>query len=80
MNKWSGRLNSGNQPSRQKSTLKTNESNIQDIVDIITHLKWHIIVISEGEEREKGIKMILEELMDENLPNLKILLWLCGSQ
>ena len=36
--------------------------------------KWanlHIIGISEGEEKEKGIENIFEEIMDENVPNLK---------
>lgn len=55
---------------REKQILK-NVSNIQDILDIIKHPNWHIIVVPEGEEREKGIKEVFEELMAENLPNLK---------
>ena len=33
--------------------------------------KLHIIGISEGKEREKGIKNVFEEIMAENFPNLK---------
>lgn len=40
---------------------------------------WHnikcmnilIIGVTEGEQREKGIKKAVEEMMVENLPNLK---------
>ena len=31
----------------------------------------HIIRITEGEEKEKGIENIFEEIMTENFPNLK---------
>ena len=31
----------------------------------------HIIGVPEKEEREKGIKNVFEEIMDENFPNLK---------
>ena len=36
--------------------------------------KWanlHIIGISEGEEKEKGIENIFEDVISENFPNLK---------
>ena len=35
------------------------------------HANLHIIVISEGKEREKGIKNVFEEILPEKFPNLK---------
>ena len=45
---------------------KKNESNIKQLWDQIKHANWYIILILEGEEREKGIKNVLEEIMTEN--------------
>ena len=38
----------------------------------IKHANLHIIVIPEGEEKEKGIENVFEEIMAGNFPNLKI--------
>lgn len=50
---------------------KQNESSIRDLCDYIKHTNLCIIGIPEGEEREKGIKSVFEEIMTENFPHLK---------
>ena len=47
------------------------ESNIRDLWDNIKWAKLCIIGIPEGEEKEKGIENIFEEIMAENFPNIK---------
>ena len=52
-----------------------NESNIQDLWDNIKQTNLHIIGIPEGEEREKRIENVFEEVTNtlaENFPNLKM--------
>ena len=51
--------------------MEKNESNIWDLWDNIKCANLHIIGIPEGEEREKGIENVLEEIMVENFPNLR---------
>ena len=51
--------------------MKTNKSSIRDLWDNIKWANLHIIGIPEGEEKEKGIENIFEEIMAENFPNLK---------
>ena len=51
--------------------IKKLESNIRDLWDNIKRAKLHIIGISEGKEKEKGIENTFEEIMAENFPNLK---------
>ena len=44
------------------------------IWDLWDNMKWanlHIIGIPEGKEKEKGTENIFEEIMSENIPNLK---------
>ena len=48
---------------------KKNESNIRDLWDNIKQANLCIIGIPEGEEREKGIEDVFEEIMAENFPN-----------
>ena len=58
----------GQQTENQK---KNHESNIKDLWD---NIKWVSLCInknSKGEEKEKGIENIFEEIMAENFPNLK---------
>ena len=50
--------------------MKKYESNIWDLWDNIKQAKLYIIRISEGEEKEKGVENIFEEIMSENFPNL----------
>ena len=40
-------------------------------MDNIKQANLHLIGIPEGEEEEKGIENIFEEIMAENIPNLK---------
>ena len=59
---------SGQQTENQ---VKKHGSNIRDLWDNIKQANLRIIGIPEGEEKEKGIKNIFEEIMAENFPNLK---------
>ena len=59
---------SGQQTENQ---MKKHESNIRDLWDNIKQANLCIIGIPEGEEKEKGIENIFEEIMAENFPNLK---------
>ena len=56
---------------RQKAKWKKHESNIRDLWINIKQGNLHIIGIPGGEEKEKGIENIFEEIMAENYPNLK---------
>ena len=47
------------------------KATLTDLWDNINHAKIHITGIPEGEEREKGIENVSEEIMAENFPNLK---------
>ena len=60
-------------PSGQQTEnrIKKNVSNIRDLWHSIKWANLHIIGIPEGEEKEKGIENIVEEIMSENFPNLK---------
>ena len=51
--------------------MKKNESNRTDLWDNIKHANLCIIGIPEGEDREKGIENVFEEIMAENFPKLK---------
>ena len=59
---------SGQQTENQ---MKKHESNIRDLWDNIKQANLCIIGISEGEEKEKRIENIFEEIMVEHYPNLK---------
>ena len=55
---------------REKQTKK-HEINIRDLWGNTMMANLHITGIPEGEEKEKGIENILEEVTSENFPNLK---------
>ena len=59
---------SGQQTENQ---IKKLESNIRDLWDNIKWVNLCIIGIPEGEEKEKGIENLFEEIMSENFSNLK---------
>ena len=59
---------SGQQP---KDPKKKHESNVRDLWDNIKQDNPSIIGIQEGEQTEKGIENIFEEIMAENFSNLK---------
>ena len=54
-----------------KTKWKKHESNIRKPWDNIKWANLRIIGIPEGEEKEKVIENIFEEIMSENFPNLK---------
>ena len=59
---------SGQQTDNQ---MKKHESNIRDLWDNIKQANLCRRGIPEGEEKEKGIENIFEEIMAENFPCLK---------
>ena len=54
-----------------ENQMKKHESNSRDLWDNIKQANLCIIGIPEGEEKEKGIENIFEEIMAENFPYLK---------
>ena len=54
-----------------ENRIKKLKSNIRDLWDNIKWANLCIIGIPEGEEKEKGIENIFEEIMAENFPNQK---------
>ena len=50
---------------------KESENNIKDILGYINYDNMHIMGVLKEEEREKGTEKVFEEIMAENLPNLK---------
>ena len=54
-----------------ENQIKKQESNIRDLWDNIKQDNLHIMGNPEGEEKEKVIENIFEEIMTENFPNLK---------
>ena len=54
-----------------ENKMKKHESNIRDLWDNIKQANLFIIGIPGGEDKEKGIENIFEEIMTENFPNLK---------
>ena len=47
------------------------KGNIRDLWDNIKQTNFFIVGIPEGNEKEKGIEDIFEEIMAENFPNIK---------
>jgi len=54
-----------------ENQMKKHESNRRDLWDNIKWANLCIIGIPEGEEKEKGIENIFEEIITGNFPNLK---------
>ena len=54
-----------------ENQMKKHESNIRDLWNNIKHDNLFLIGIPKGEEREKGIENVFEEIMAKNFPNLK---------
>ena len=54
--------------------MKKHKSNISDLWDNIKQANLCVIGIPEGEEKEKGIENIFEEIMDENFQNAGVLI------
>ena len=54
-----------------ENPMKKHERIIKDLRDNIKWDNLHIVGIPEGEEREEGIENIFEEIISENIANLK---------
>lgn len=54
---------------RKKKVLKNSEQSSGDLWDTIKQTSIHIVGVSEGGEKEKGIEGIFEEIMAENSPH-----------
>ena len=54
----------------KEKRMKRNKDSLRDVWDNIKHNKIYIIGVPEGEEREKGTKKILEEIIVENFCNM----------
>ena len=50
--------------------MKRNEDSLKDLWDNIKCTNIRIIGVPEGEEREKGLEKIFEEIIVENFPNM----------
>ena len=59
---------SGQQAENQ---MKKHKSNIRDLCDNIKHANLCIKGIQEGEEKERGIENIFEEIVSEDFSNLE---------
>ena len=55
---------------KEKQILKI-ENSLTDLWDSSKCTNIHIIGVPEGEEKEKGIKNVFDEIMVKNFPNLK---------
>ena len=51
--------------------MKRNEDSLRDLWDNIKCNNIRIIGVPEGEEREKGLEKIFEEIIVENFPNME---------
>ena len=54
-----------------ENQMKKHKSNIRNLWDNIKQANLCIIEVPEGEEKEKVTENIFEEIMAENVPNLK---------
>ena len=55
----------------KQKRMKRNEDSLRDLWDNIKRTNIHIIRVPEGEEREKGLKKIFEEIIVENFHNMR---------
>ena len=55
---------------KKEKRIERNEDNLRDLWDNIKRKNSRIIGVPEGEEREKGLKKIFEEIIVENFPNM----------
>ena len=55
---------------KREKRLKTNEESLRELWDNVKRTNIHMIGVLEGEEREKGIEKIFQEIIAENNPNM----------
>ena len=51
--------------------MKSSEDSLRDFQDNIKRTYIHIIVVPEGEEKEKGPEKIFEDIITKNFPNMR---------
>ena len=69
---WEERIMEITQSGRQtESQMKKSKSNIRGLWDNTKPANLCVIGIPEGEEREKGIENVFEEIMSKNIPKLR---------
>lgn len=56
--------------SKKKGKFK-NENSLNGLWDNIKHINHHVIEVPEGEETEKRVKYVSDEIMAGNFPKLK---------
>ena len=73
MDQWAGRKTRGNHPSEQRKEkrIRQNENSLKELWDNIKCTNICIIGVPEGEEKDKGAENQLEEIIAENIPNLR---------
>ena len=54
----------------KEKSMKRNEDSLRDLWDNMKHTNICIIGVPEGEEREKGLGKIFEEIIAENFPSM----------
>ena len=54
----------------KKKRMKRNEDSLRDLWDNIKRSNIRIIGVPEGEEREKGLEKIFEEIIVQSFPNM----------
>ena len=54
---------------QEEKRIKKNEDSPRDLWDNIKSTNIHIIGVPEGEERDKGVENLFEEIIPENFPN-----------
>ena len=59
-----------NEVERKKESKKKNEDNLRDLWDNVKCPNIRIIGVSEEEDKKKGHKKILEEIIAENFPKM----------
>ena len=53
-----------------ETRMQRNEDSLRDLWDNIKCTNIHIIGVPEGEERERGLEKIFEDMTAENFPNV----------
>ena len=56
---------------QSEKQTKRNDSNIRDLWENIESVNLHITGVPEREERDNGIENVFEDMIAENIPNLK---------
>ena len=54
----------------KEKRMKKNEDRLRNIWDNIKYTNIHITGVPEGEEREKGLEKIFEEIINDKFPNI----------